>query len=302
MQINPFINNFGAEITGVDLKDPSHEITERVYQAFLDHQMLVIRQQDLNPLEQVAFTERYGELEWQENVKYAHPDHDKVLILSNEIRQDGTAVGVVDAGDYWHSDSSHHDRPVSVTVLMSIRTPSQGGATDFCDMYAIYNALPEATRQKINGRYGIHHASKALNPRVTISENRPGAKEFYARQAKERPMVRQPLVRTHDETGRQALYVSPRFTLGIEDMADAEAQPLLDELFSYITDDARRYHYRHYYREGDLVLWDNRCIVHRATGGYERGDIRRLHRTTVIGQQAFYSPDGAIPRTEWDVC
>lgn len=290
MQINPFANNFGAEITGVDLKDPSSEITERIYQAFLDHQMLVIRDQDLSPLEQVAFTERYGELEWQENAKYAHPDHDKVLILSNEIRSDGTAVGVVDAGDFWHSDSSHHEEPVKVTVLMSIRTPSEGGATDFCDMYAIYEALPEATRQKINGRYGIHHASKALNPRVKISENRPGAKEFYAMQARERPMVRQPLVRTHDETGRQALYVSPRFTLGIEDMDDAEAQPLLDELFSYITDEERKYHYRHHYREGDLVLWDNRCIVHRATGGYSRDDIRRLHRTTVIGHRAFYNP------------
>lgn len=290
MKINPFKNDFGAEITGVDLKNPTEDVTERIYQAFLDHQMLVIRDQDLSPLEQVAFTERYGELEWQENVKYAHPDHDKVLILSNEIRPDGTAVGVVDAGDYWHSDSSHHPEPVKVTVLMSIRTPSQGGATDFCDMYAIYQALPEATRQKINGRYGIHHASKALNPRVTISANRPGAKEFYAQQAKERPMVRQPLVRTHDETGRQALYVSPRFTLGIEDMEDAEAQPLLDELFSYITDPDGKYHYRHYYREGDLVLWDNRCIVHRATGGYERDDIRRLHRTTVVGKAAFYDP------------
>lgn len=203
MQINPFENDFGAEITGIDLKDPSRETTERVYQAFLDHQVLVIRNQDLSPLEQVAFTERYGELEWQENAKHAHPDHDKVLVLSNEIRPDGSAVGVVDAGDYWHSDSSHHTEPVKVTVLMSIFAPSQGGATDFCNMYAVYNALPESTRQKINGRYGIHHASKALNPRVTISENRPGAQEFYARQAKERPMVRQPLVRTHDETGRQ---------------------------------------------------------------------------------------------------
>ncbi|MEX0603478.1 MAG: TauD/TfdA family dioxygenase [Marinobacter sp.] len=289
MKINPFANDFGAEITGVDLKDPSSDVTERIYQAFLDHQMLVIRDQDLTPLEQVEFTERYGTLEWQENVKYAHPDHDKVLILSNEIRPDGTAVGVVDAGDFWHSDSSHHEEPVKVTILMSIRTPSEGGATDFCNMYAVYNALSEATRQKINGRYGIHHASKALNPRVKISENRPGAKEFYARQANERPMVRQPLVRTHDETGRQALYVSPRFTLGIEDMDDAEAQPLLDELFSYITDEECKYHYRHYYRTGDLVLWDNRCIVHRATGGYGRDDIRRLHRTTVVGQRAFYT-------------
>jgi taurine dioxygenase len=288
MKINPFNHGFGAEITGVDLTDPSTEITERIYQAFLDHQVLAIRDQNLTPLQQVQFSERYGELEWQENAKHVHPDHDKVLVLSNEMRANGTAVGVVDAGDFWHSDSSHHAKPVNATILMSIKVPSQGGDTDFCDMYRIYNALPEALREKLRGRYGVHHVSKALNPRVKISANRPGAKEFYEMQAKERPFIKQPLIRTHDETLKQALYVSPRFTIAIDGMDDAEAQPILDELFTYIEDPARRFHYRHQYREGDLVLWDNRCVVHRATGGYDLGDIRRLHRTTIVGQEAFF--------------
>ncbi len=293
MQINPFANNFGAEIAGIDLRDPSAEITERVYRAFLDHQVLVIRDQNLSPMQQVRFTERYGALEWQENAQHAHPDHDKVLVLSNELRPDGTAVGVVDAGDFWHSDSSHHEHPVTATILMSVRNPSRGGDTEFADMYAIYDALPEATKRRIEGRYGVHHVSKALNPRVTISPSRPGAKDFYESQAKNRPKVLQPLVRTHDETGRQALYVSPRFTIGIDGMDDAEAQPLLDELFGYITDRKRSHHYRHKYRDGDLVMWDNRCVCHRATGGYGLPDIRRMHRTTVVGEKAFYRPAAA---------
>ncbi len=293
MKVTPFEHGFGAEITGVDMKDPSDEITERVYQAFLDHQVLAIRDQALTPLEQVAFSERYGELEWQENAKFVHPEHDKVLILSNEIDAQGNAVGVVDAGDFWHSDSSHHESPVTATILMSIKVPSQGGATDFCDMYRVYQSLPEATKQKIRGVNGIHHVSKAVNPRVTISQNRPGAKEFYQMQARERPYVKQPLVRTHDETGRQALYVSPRFTVGIDGMPDEEAQPLLDELFAYITDPDRKHHYRHEYRPGDLVLWDNRCVVHRATGGYSQDDIRRLHRTTIVGQPAYFDQNAA---------
>lgn len=288
MKVTPFDNNFGAEITGVDLKDPSSEITERIYQAFLDHQVLAIRDQNLTPLEQVKFSERYGELEWQENAKFVHPEHDKVLILSNEIRPDGSAVGVVDAGDFWHSDSSHHKEPVTATILMSIKVPSQGGDTDFCDMYRVYNALPEDLRERLRGMNGIHHVSKAVNPRVKISENRPGAKEFYAMQAKERPYIKQPLVRTHDETKKQALYVSPRFTVGIEGMDDEEAQQILDQLFAYIHDPERKYHYRHKYRDGDLVLWDNRCVVHRATGGYAKDDIRRLHRTTIVGKEAFF--------------
>ena len=117
MKINPFDNNFGAEITGVDLRDTSQEIKDAVYQAFLDHQVLVIRDQELSPLQQVAFTEIFGELEWQENAQHSHPEHDKVLVLSNELRPDGSAVGVVDAGDFWHSDSSHHEEPVKITLL-----------------------------------------------------------------------------------------------------------------------------------------------------------------------------------------
>jgi taurine dioxygenase len=290
MKVSACDNNFGAVISGIDLHDPSPELYKRVYQAFLDHQVIIVRDQTLTPLEQVALSERYGPLEWQENSQFAHPEHDKVLILSNEIRPDGTAVGVVDAGDFWHSDSSHHEKPVNMTMLQSVSNPATGGDTEFCNMYAVYDVLPEATRKKIEGRFGIHHVSKILNPRVTVSPSRPGAADFYESQAKERPEIRQPLVRTHDETGRQALYASPRFTLRIEDMDDAEAQPLLDELFSYVTDRKRPYHYRHKYRDGDLVMWDNRCVLHRATGGYGLPEIRRMHRTTVVGQKAFYRP------------
>jgi len=290
MKINPCANDFGAEVVGADLRDPSAELAAAIYRAFLDHQVLAIRDQNLTPLQQVAFTERYGELEWQENARHAHPEHDKVLILSNEIRPDGTAVGVVDAGDYWHSDSSHHEAPVKITVLHSLRNPSRGGDTDFCNMYAVYDALPAETKKKIEGREAIHHVSKARNPRVLISTGRPGAKDFYERQSRERPEVRQPMVRTHDETGRQALYVSPRFTLSIAGMDDEEAQPLLDALFARITDRKRPCHYRHKYRDGDLVMWDNRCVVHRATGGYGLPDIRRMHRTTVVGPRAFHRP------------
>lgn len=291
MKINAFANDFGAEITGIDLRDPSKELADAVWQAFLDHHVIVVRDQDMSPLEQVAFSERFGELEWQENAQYAHPEHDKVLILSNEMRPDGTAVGVVDAGDFWHSDSSHHERPVSATILMSIRNPSRGGDTEFANMHAILDALPAETRKKIEGRYGVHHVSKVLNPRVTISPSRPGAKDFYESQAKNRPQVLQPLIRTHDESGKQALFCSPRFTIAIDGMDDAEAQPLLDELFSYVTDRKRRWHYRHKYRDGDFVMWDNRSVCHRATGGYGLPDIRRMHRTTVVGEKAFYRPD-----------
>ncbi len=287
MELTPLSGTLGAEITGVDLRDASRELGDRIYQAFLDYQVLVIRDQQLDPLQQVRFSERYGELEWQENARYTHPDSDKVLVLSNERDENGEPVGLIDAGDFWHSDSSHHEKPVTATILMSVKVPSQGGSTDFCNMYAVLEALPQETRDFITGKYGVHHISKALNPRVKISQERPDANEFYSRTAKEKPFVYQPMVRTHDETGKQALYISPRFTVGIQDVEDEIAQPLLDDLFSYITD-RRDFHYRHYYKPGDLVIWDNRCVVHRAMGGYDKNDIRRLHRTTIVGKKAFY--------------
>jgi taurine dioxygenase len=290
MRVTQFDAGFGAEITGINLSRVTKAEADAVYEAFLAHQIIVIRDQEMTPLEQVTFSEYFGELEWQENAQYAHAEHDKVLILSNEIRADGTAVGVVDAGDFWHSDSSHHEAPVKITILQSVRNPLRGGDTEFCNMYAVYDALPDELKKKIVGRCGIHHVSKALNPRVVVSPGRPGADDFYKMQAKTRGYIKQPLVRTHDETGRQALYVSPRFTIGIEGMGDAEAQPLLDKLFAYITDRKRPYHYRHKYRDGDVIMWDNRCLVHRAVGGYGLPDIRRMHRTTVVGEKCFYQP------------
>jgi taurine dioxygenase len=290
LTVTSFAKGFGAAITQVDLGHMSEGEAQAVHQAYLDHQVIVIRDQDLSADQLVEFSARFGPIEDQENNQFAHPDNDRVVILSNEIRPDGTAVGVVDAGDAWHSDSSHHDIPVTATILQSIRNTKTGGDTDFCNMYAAYESLSADIKRKIEGRLGVHHVSKALNPRVVISANRPGAKEYYESQAKSRPQVVQPLVRTHEETGRQALFVSPRFTIAIDGMDDAEAQPLLDTLFATIADPANQY--RHKYQDRDVVVWDNRCIVHRATGGYALPDIRRMHRTTVAGRvRPFYRPN-----------
>ena len=113
------------------------------------------------------------------------------------------------------------------------------------------------------------------------------AKDFYENQAKIRPAVIQPLVLTHPETRQKSLYCSPRFTIGIQGMTEEEADPILDALFTRITDRKRSYHYRHKYKRNDLVLWDNRCVCHRAVGGYGLPEIRRMHRTVVAGISAY---------------
>lgn len=294
MKVTPVSDVLGAEITGIDVSKPlDPETFEALYQAFLRYQALVIRDQDTTPLQQERFSRLFGWLEIPDNSAHTVAETPHVMILSNQLRPDGSAVGVVDGGDFWHSDSSHHDVPSKITILQSVRNPERGGDTEFCNMYAVYDALPQATKARIDGLVGIHHVSKVLNKRVTVSPSRPGAQDFYEAQARHRHEVRQPLVLTHPETGRKALYCSPRFTIGIEGLTDEEADPILDELFAHITDRKRPYHYRHKWREHDLVMWDNRCLCHRAVGGYGLPMIRRMHRTVVGGDGPFLEQTAA---------
>ena len=288
-RVNKLSDAGAAEIVGLDCAQPLDPATlAALNRAILDYPIVAIRDQALSPKQQAAFSRQLGSLEAQDRKTYCHPDDPDILILSNEIRPDGTAVGIVDAGDFWHSDSSHLEEPCKLTLLYAVRNPRQGGDTEYCNLYQVYDALPADLKRQVTGRYSIHHISKLRNPRVTVSAARTDAKDYYKQREHATKDVLQPMVRTHPETGRQALYVSPRFTIGIADMPDAEAQPLLDKLFAIMLEP--RFRYRHKWRDGDLVIWDNRCLNHQACGGYSLPDIRRMHRTTIRGDRPFYRP------------
>ena len=138
-------------------------------------------------------------------------------------------------------------------MLYSVKNPLKGGDTHFLNCYQAWDALPEATKKRVAGLRAIHHVSKTLNPRVTVSAEREGAAAYYKSREKVVKPVSQPMVRTHPETGRNALYISPRFTIAIEDMDDREAQPLLDELFRHMFSKAA-WQYTHKWKDGDLVF------------------------------------------------
>jgi len=283
------LSDTASEVVGLDCATPlDADALAALKRAMLDFPVVAIRDQALTPPEQAAFSRQLGPLEAQDRKTYCHPDDADILILSNEIRPDGTAVGIVDAGDYWHSDSSHLEEPCRATILYAVRNPKTGGDTEFINMYQVYDALPADLRRRIEGRHGIHHISKIRNPRVNVSTARSDAVAYYKEREKATKDMLQPMVRTHPETGRQALYASPRFTIGIADMPDAEVQPLLDRLFEIMLEP--RFRYRHQWRDGDLVVWDNRCLNHQACGGYSLPDIRRMHRTTIRGDKPFYRP------------
>jgi taurine dioxygenase len=283
------LSDTAGEVVGLDCSDPLDAGTlAALKRAMLDFPVVAIRDQTLAPRQQAAFSRQLGPLEAQDRQTYCHPDDTDILILSNELRPDGSAVGIVDAGDYWHSDSSHLEEPCRATVLYAVKNPTTGGDTEFINMYQVYDALPDDVRRRVEGRHGIHHISKIINPRVNVSTARTDAVAYYKEREKATRQMLQPMVRTHPETGRQALYVSPRFTIGIADMDDGEAQPLLDRLFEIMLEP--RFRYRHTWRDGDLVVWDNRCLNHQACGGYSLPDIRRMHRTTIRGDKPFYRP------------
>jgi taurine dioxygenase len=284
MKVTRLGEALGAEVTGIDLSAPLDDATfGHILSAFHDHHVLCFRDQDLSPAAQIAFSKRFGELEDQLNADFVIPGFPKVLILSNDLR-DGKPIGVIDAGDYWHSDSSHIPLPSLATILHSIRKPSRGGDTEFANMELAYERLPDPMKKRLAGLRAIHAVSKLRNKRVTVSKQRPGAQDHYERQLAI-PEVIHPLVRTHPATGRKALFVSARFTIGIDGMAEAEADEILDFLFEHQVN--RDFVYRHKWGARDLVMWDNRSVIHRATGGYKYPDVRTLHRTVVAGDAPF---------------
>jgi taurine dioxygenase len=281
LQINKLSDAMGAEIVGADLTALDDALFEAINAAYLNHQMLCIRAQNLDPSSLVAFSERFGVVEPHDNLKFTLAEQPKILVLSNDVDAAGNQVGVIDAGDAWHTDHSFKTHPANCTILYSLKNPSQGGATDFTNMYAAYDGLSDNMKDRIANLRGRHSISKLKNKRVQISGAREDAVEFYKRQEKAIPDVDHPLVRTHPITGRKSLYCSPRFTVGIVDLDEDEGDALLDELISHSI--KPEFRYSHHWRDSDVVMWDNRCVNHRATGGYEYPDIRHLYRTTVEG-------------------
>ena len=282
MKIEKLYGAFGAVISDIDLKDPfSNSNLNILKQAFVDHQVLIFHNQQIKPKHQLALSNHFGPVQKLYAEEHRIPDCPEVVVLSNE-QVDGKHIGVVAAGDYWHSDLSPSKTPGLATFLYARKLPRQGGDTEFADMFKAYDTLAEEMKEQIAKLKGIHCISKLRNHRVKVT--RPNGVEYYKKQ-NSIPSEAHPIVRTHPVSGRKSLYVSPRFTIGIENMEDTEAQPLLDKLFAHQVKPENIY--LHKWRVDDLVIWDNRSVNHRACGGYDMNDIRRIHRTSTLGDVPF---------------
>ncbi len=276
--IRPLSDGFGIEVLGLDLREPlSAQDFEILRRAWFENAVMVIRDQDLPPADQVAFSRRFGDLQIHVLTQFQLPDHPEVLLLSNEKRADGTAVGFEDAGRYWHSDLSYMDHPSLGTMLYAVRIPPAGGDTLFVDMYRAFESLPAATKARIEGRFAVH--SYVRN--YARNESKPGIRPQLTDEQKARlPDVRHPIVRTNEDTGRRALYINPGFTFRIDGMSEAESDALLAELFAHCL--APELLYMHVWKPKDYLCWDNRGTMHHATL-YDPKYIRHMHRTTIKG-------------------
>lgn len=279
----------GVEITGVDLAGGIDEETFRAIEdVYNQHSVTVIRGQNLTPAQHVAFSRRFGDLEIHVLKQYLLPQHPEILVLSNIVDDDGKLVGLADGGRVcvWHTDMSYLEKPPRGSMLYALEVPVKDGQplgdTLFADTTAAYEALSPDVKKKLAGLKAIHRMTKGYD----AAANSAGARLAYsAEQRKENPERAHPIVRTHPATGRKCLYLSRLCCVGIEGMPDEEAEPLLEMLYQHCAQP--EFVYRHRWRKGDLVMWDNCTAQHLATMDYALPLRRRMHRTTLMGTAPF---------------
>ena len=271
--ITPLSSHTGAEVRGVDLTQPiDTALRERLNAAFIDHSVLVFRDQRLSPQQLLEAVQLFGDVLPQHNTRFALPDCPQIHYISN---QDSYPDGKrYIPGEGYHTDHSNAAEPPKATVLHAVQLPDRGGDTQFVNMHRAYVDLPQATRERIEDLSAIHvyqsrHSERKL---MALSDTARAAVP---------DAVLHPLVRTHPESGRKSIYLNPIRIEGIVGMEERDALSLLDELLTHATQP--QYEYRHQWREGDMVMWDNRCLLHKANGDYDMSQVRYLYRIMLKG-------------------
>lgn len=270
-QVRPLSPGIGAEIIGVDL---SRELDDTLFAGIRDawhrHLVILFRDQKLTEDDQVRFAERFGPPA-RIHTKQFVTSHPAVMLISN-IREDGKLIGALPDGEMqFHTDQCHQEKPAMASLLYAIEIPSKGGDTLFANGYLAYETLPEAVKQRIEGRM-------ALNAYDYDS----AATKRGGDVGKDAPSYVHPVVRTHPATGRKALYVNRLMTRRIEGLPLEESDELLNLLFDH--QENPDFIYAHVWRPGDLLMWDNRCALH-ARSDFSPAERRLLRRVTILGEK-----------------
>jgi taurine dioxygenase len=274
LDVVPLTQHIGAEIRGIDLHEkPDEETIAAIHQAWLDHLVIIFPGQKLSQEDLVRVTHYFGEqAQHSRPAKYFPKGYSSLLpgiMLISNIRENGEPIGALPDGEMmFHHDMIHVEVPSKATLLYSVEIPSSGGNTLFASGYAAYDTLDPAIRDRLEGRLAEHH----YNYGSTQKGDSRGTEAFGE--------CVHPVFRTHEETGKKAVYVNRLMTAGIVDMPQEESEPLLNAVFDHA--EKPEFVYEHVWRVGDLLLWDNRCSSHARTD-FPSTERRLMLRTTVKG-------------------
>jgi taurine dioxygenase/putative 2-oxoglutarate oxygenase len=275
LRLRPLHDTFGAEVSGVDLaRALDVDTLAAIEDAWRRHSILLFRNVAMTPGQQIAFTRALGPLHIMEPPEFNLPNHPEVLVVSN-VEKDNKPVGIKRAGWGWHSDGEDKALPNAGSFLYAIELPPDGGDTLYADTYAAFTALPGDVRERIMGRRACF--SRARFHQVYYPHLPPLTEE----QRKARPDVWHPIARRHPKSGWTSLYIG-RWAYRVEGLDDNEAADLIEYLRDFAT--RPEFVYRHRWRVGDALLWDNRCTQHCATPFDDATYRRHMHRTTLEGE------------------
>jgi taurine dioxygenase len=277
LEIVPLSATVGAEVRGVDLAQPLDGATfQAIHAAWLEHLILLFRGQAMDDGDLVAFSRRFGPLDIappNENGTRFVEGHPEILVISNVV-QDGTAIGSLGAGEaIWHSDMSYLAAPPTGSLLLALEVPAEGGNTGFCNLYRALDALPADLRARIDGKTIKHDAT--TNSAGYLREGAQAVADVTRS-----PGASHPIIRTHPESGRPVLFLGRRRNAYVNGLPLADSEALLDTLWSHTTNPAFTWHHR--WRKGDLLLWDNRAVLHRRDP-FDDQARRIMHRTQIKG-------------------
>ena len=274
--VAPFDTGIGADISGLDLARITAAEAAAVKEAWIEHQVLRFRGQKLDDDAMADFSAHFGELEKApigfKNRNYM-TDRPEVTVISN-IKIDGEAIGGLGDGEAeWHSDMTYIDMPPDASALYALEVPPAGGNTWFMDMYDAYESLPETMKQRLEGLTCKHDATRSSDGRL-----RRGYRESYTRE--ELPGAVHPLAIRHPESGRTALYLGRRLNAHVMELPPMDSEELLDALWAHLYAHGRTWTQQ--WQVGDLVMWDNRCTMHRRDA-FDPASRRLMHRTQIRG-------------------
>jgi taurine dioxygenase len=281
LKLRRLSNALGAEVCDVDLTQPMSESTfGEIYGAFLQHGILLFRNQNISREQHIEFSRRFGELDDHKSLpRDRHPDHPEILLVTNRPNADGSPSESRYTGRSWHTDMSYTTRPALGSLLRCYNLPEVGGDTLFANMTMAYDALSEGMKKLIADLHGIHLSGTR---KINVADAGEARRNEVM---KLNPPIAQPVVRVHPETGRKAIYLGEKVKR-FDCMTEEESQPLIDYLNRHST--KAEFVFRQQWRENDLLIWDNRCTLHQALGDFDETQLRHMERTTVLGTPSGY--------------